>query len=196
MGLRALPGKSAQINYQHSLVRVRSMVHVAWDPCGPVRPRTRTRSQAFVFSKTWLTHLRFFFCIISLGCLAPRVSGVVYEIWIAGIAQKLLCVTHKIGLGLTRGSLVPRALLEVELTGGCYLVLRGFLHEWRKSVNNNVKCKCGSHHVTSPESSLRFLPTKIKYKSTKNDTIPRKPWHFTAEGRCISRKRSHSNCSV
>lgn len=27
MGLRALPGKSAQINYQHSLVRVRSMVH-------------------------------------------------------------------------------------------------------------------------------------------------------------------------
>ena len=70
-----------------------------------------------------------FFCIISLGCLAPRVSGVVYEIWIAGIAQKLLCVTHKIGLGLTRGSLVPRALLEVELTGGCYLVLRGFLHE-------------------------------------------------------------------
>ena len=73
MGLRALPGKSAQINYQHSLVRVRSIVRAAWDPCGPMRPRTRTRSQAFVFPKTWLTYLRFFFffCIISLGCLAP-----------------------------------------------------------------------------------------------------------------------------
>ena len=34
MGLRALPGKSAQINYQHSLVRVRSIVHAAWVPVG------------------------------------------------------------------------------------------------------------------------------------------------------------------
>lgn len=60
MGLRALPGKSAQIKYQQTLVRVGSIVHAAWDPCGPIRPRTRTRSQAFVFPKTWVTHLRFF----------------------------------------------------------------------------------------------------------------------------------------
>ena len=78
------------------------------------------------FQRLGLLTCVFFFCIISLGCLAPRVSGVVYEIWIAGIAQKLLCVTHKIGLGLTRGSLVPRALLEVELTGGCYFSPNGF----------------------------------------------------------------------